>query len=129
VSEPERNFELVRNAFEAFAADPGQTLFIHPEVECYVSPRLMNAGTWHGIDGYREMVKSWGEAWADLRFEVVELDAPDDRHVLATMRQTAAGRESGVPVEMNVVFLFEIEGGRARRLHIYTDRESAEAAI
>jgi ketosteroid isomerase-like protein len=41
----------------------------------------------------------------------------------------ATGRESRVPVEMDVVFLFEVEDGRARRFHIYPDRRSAVAAL
>jgi ketosteroid isomerase-like protein len=131
VSERERNLELVQVAFEAFDANDVEGVIptLHPEVESHVSPRMMNAGTWHGIDGYREMASAWFEAWEGLRYEVVELEAPDDRHVLATLRQIATGRGSGVPVEMDVFFLFEIEDGRARRLHIYPDRESALAAI
>jgi ketosteroid isomerase-like protein len=123
--------ELVRAAFEAFNDEDieGVVPVLHPEIESHVSPRMMNAGTWHGIDGYREMAAAWFEAWEGLRYEMVELEAPDDRNVLATLRQLATGRGSGVPVEMDVVFLVEVDDGLARRIHIYPDRESAEAAI
>jgi ketosteroid isomerase-like protein len=131
VSERERNLELVRSAFAAFDAGDvsGVLATLHPEVECHVSPRMMNAGTWHGVDGYTEMAAAWFEAFEDLRYEIVELEAPDDRHVLVTANQTATGRGSGVPVEMDVVFMLEVEDGRARRFHIYPDREAAFAAI
>jgi ketosteroid isomerase-like protein len=131
VSGRDGNLDLVRSAFEAFDVGDAESVVatLHPEVECHVSPRMMNAGTWHGVDGYLEMASAWFEAWEDLHYEVVELEAPDDRHVLATLRQIGTGRGSGVPVEMDVFFLFEAEDGRARRLHIYPDRESAEAAI
>jgi ketosteroid isomerase-like protein len=131
MSERERNLELVRSAFEAFDASdtPRLVSTLHPEVECHVSPRMMNSGTWHGVDGYLEMTGAWFEAWEGLRYEVIDLETPDDRHVLATMRQIAKGRGSGVPVEMDVVFLFEVDDGRARRFHVHPDRESALAAL
>jgi ketosteroid isomerase-like protein len=131
VSGHEGNLELVRSAFQAFdAGDVGGVLAtLHPEVECHVSPRMMNSGTWQGVDGYLEMTEAWFEAFEDLRYEVFELEALDDRHVLASSHQVARGRESGVPVEMDVVFLFEVEDGCARRFHVYPDRESANAAI
>jgi ketosteroid isomerase-like protein len=131
MSERDRNVELVRSAFEAFDAEDvaGVVAVLHPDVDNHVSPKMMNGGTWHGVDGYFEMTGAWFEAWEGLRYEVVELEAPDDRHVLATAHQTAIGRSSGVPVEMDVVFLFEIEDARARRFHVYPDRESAVAAL
>ena len=127
----DRNLGLVRGALEAFdAEDAGPAIaMLHPEVESHVAPPMMNAGTWHGVDGYVEMTSAWFDAWDGLRYEIVELETPDDRHVLASLRQIATGRESGVPVEMDVVFLFEIEDGRARRFHVYGDRESAVVAI
>jgi ketosteroid isomerase-like protein len=127
----EQNQELVRSAFEAFDASDvaGLIATLHPDVECHVAQPMMNAGTWHGIDGYLEMTSAWFEAWEGLRYEVVELEAPDDRHILAKLRQIATGAGSGVPVEMDVVFLFEVEEGLARRFHVYPDRESAAAAI
>ena len=131
MSERERNVDLVRSAFDAFHAGDVEAVVstLHPEVECHVAPPMMNSGTWQGVDGYMEMAGAWFEAFEDLRYEVFQLEAPDDRHVLASAHQRARGRESGVPVEMDVVFLYEIEDGRARRFHIYPDHWSAKAAI
>jgi ketosteroid isomerase-like protein len=131
MSERERNLELVRSAFEAFDASDTARLIstLHPEIECHVSPRLINSGTWHGHDGYLEMTGAWFEAWEGLHYEAIDLEAPDDRHVLASMRQIATGRGSGVPVEMDIVFLFEVDDGLARRFHVYPDRKSAIAAL
>ena len=131
MSARDRNVELVRSALEAFDADdPANVVaMLDPDIESHVSPRMMNSGTWHGIDGYFEMTTAWFEAFEGLRYEVVDLEAPDDRHVLASAHQVARGKESGVPVAMDVVFLFEIEDGRAVRFHIYPDRESAVAAL
>jgi hypothetical protein len=96
----------MRGGIEAFDADPAAVLpFLDPEIECHVNPRIMNAGTWHGHDGYREMVASWTEAWGEYGTEAVGFDTPDDDHVIVEVNQTGTGSVSGVPVEMRVFFL------------------------
>jgi ketosteroid isomerase-like protein len=128
----ERNVALAREGLDAFnRGDTDAVLeFFDPRIECYVSPRLMNAGTWHGLDGYLEMVAGWNEAWDELELDVRDVQAVDDAHVIAEIHQTAVGRESRVPVELGVVFLWEVsDTGRTVRFHIHADRESALAAI
>jgi ketosteroid isomerase-like protein len=128
---PERNIELARDGLDAFNRGDAEAVlaFIDPEIECRVTADLMNSGTWRGIGGYQEMIAGWNDAWDELVFEVRELEAIDDRHVLAHIRQTAVGRESGVPVAMDVVFLFEVAEDRARRFQIHADRDSAIDAV
>jgi ketosteroid isomerase-like protein len=100
-----------------------------PEIECRVGPRLVNTGTWRGLDGYREMVTAWGEAWDQSETRVLSASAPDEYHVITEVHQQAVGAGSGVPVEMTVFYLLEVRGGRAVRFHIYADRQSALDAI
>jgi ketosteroid isomerase-like protein len=125
------NTDLARAGLEAFNRGDMQAVLelIHPKVEMHVSPRMMNAGTWHGIKGYVEGVSSWNDAWENLTFEVIGIEEVDERNVVVEVHQTAVGRESGVPVEMDAVLLFEVVEGRARRFHVHPDRESALAAI
>jgi ketosteroid isomerase-like protein len=125
------NTALARAGLEAFNRGDMEAVvgFLHPEIEMHVSPRMMNAGTWHGIDGYMEGVGGWGDAWENLHFEITGIEEADERTVLVGVRQTALGRESGVPVEMDAVLLFEVVDGRARRFQVHPDRESAVAAI
>jgi ketosteroid isomerase-like protein len=123
---------LVRDRVEAFNRGDRDAVVagFDPEIECYVSPELMNAGTWRGIEGFDEMVAGWAEAWGELELRIIELETPDDRHVIARVHQRATGVGSGVPVELDVHFLFEVgDDERTIRLHIYPDRESAMAAV
>ena len=130
MSEHDDNKRVLLLAIEAYnrGDEAGTIAVFDPAIECHVSPALMNAGTWHGIDGYREMIAAWDEAWTELRMNVLDIEMPDDRHLIARIDQRGVGAGSGVPVELEVFLLFEVSDGRTVRLHIYADRESAIAA-
>jgi ketosteroid isomerase-like protein len=127
----QRNAQIVRDAAEAFQQRDldGVLSFLDPAVECHVSGELMNAGTWHGHAGFAAMATAWEEPWEHIDYEVEVIETPDDDHVLAHLHQRATGRQSGVPVELTVVYMIELRDGRAVRLHIYSDRDAARAAI
>ena len=122
---------LARAGIEAFNRGDAQvvTAMLHPAVEAHVSDAMVNPGTWHGLDGFAEGIGAWNDAWDDLRLEVLDAETIDARNVLLYVHQTAVGPGSGVPVAMDVVLLFEIEDGRARRFHVHPDREAALAAV
>ena len=131
MSERERNQALLAAGIEAYNRGDFEAMaeFFDPAVECHIASGLGNPGTWHGLDGFREMTETWRDAFAEDRSEVISASMPDDNHLIAEMRQTAVGSGSGVPVEMTNVYLLEIRDGRAVRFHIYADREAAMAAV
>jgi ketosteroid isomerase-like protein len=124
-------FRLIRDAFEAFEARDGEAVigFLHPDVESRVFPPLLNTGVWQGYDGFLQMTAAWEDAFGEVSYDVRDLEAPDDRHVLAAVHQAATGAESGVPVELDVYFLFELEDGRVVRFQVHATRESALGAL
>jgi ketosteroid isomerase-like protein len=131
MSERDRNREFVAEAFGAFkrgdvdAVNAG----LDPEIEVLISEALANPGRWKGVDGFWESISSWMEAWDDYTVEVLSLETPDDRHVIAEARQMATGRSSGVPVDLTTYFLFEIRDGRATRYELHPTRDDAVAAM
>jgi len=127
----DENIERLEAGVASFNLDDQEAVlgFFGPGVECRVGPGLMNTGTWHGHDGYRDMVSAWNEAWGEHDTRVVSVDAPDEHHVIAEVHQTATGSVSGVPVEMTVFYFVEVRDGKGVRFHIYADRESALAAV
>jgi ketosteroid isomerase-like protein len=131
MSEREDNQILFAAGIEAYNRGDFEALaeFFDPAVECHIGPGLGNPGTWHGVDGFREMTESWRDAFAEDRSEVISAEMPDDNHLIAEMRQTAVGSVSGVPVEMTNVYMLEVRRGRTVRFHIYADRDSAMAAV
>jgi ketosteroid isomerase-like protein len=131
MSSREANVALIHAGMDAFNRGDHDAVIalLDPEIECHVDPSLMNGGFWYGIDGYREMLESWGEAWEEIEMTILGVETPDDRHLVAEVHQRAVGAGSGVPVEMRMFNLYEIRGGRALRFHIYPDRDAALAAI
>jgi ketosteroid isomerase-like protein len=130
MSEREHNERLVREGMEAFNRGDLRALkeIFDERLESHVAPGLANAGTWHGRDGFAEMVATWSEAFETQHNSVVSVEHPDDHHVIARVHQAAVGAGSGVPVEMTLFYLFEVRDGRGVRLHLYPDREAALAA-
>ena len=125
------NVALVENAFVAFEKGDVETInsLLDPGVNVRISQDLANAGTWSGVDGFWASVNSWLEAWDEYRIEATSLEAPDDRHVLAEVHQSATGRASRAPVELTTYFLFEIRDGACTRYELHPSREAALRAI
>jgi ketosteroid isomerase-like protein len=126
-----RHAELVREALEAYNRDDlaGVLRMMDPEVETRVGEGLVNTGTWQGLEGFTEMAAAWAEAWGQTVYEIVEVETPDDKHVIAEIHQDAVGAQSGVPVGLTVFYMLEFADERVVRLHIYPDRETALAAL
>ena len=89
----------------------------------------MNVGVWQGYAGFAAMTREWESAFGTITYEERGMEAIDERHVLVAVHQTATGAGSGVPVELDVVFLIEFEGGQAIRFQIHASRDSALAAV
>jgi ketosteroid isomerase-like protein len=133
----EENVEIVRRLWEEFQAglergDPGA--WFDPEAvaddfEWIVSTPLDGRSVWRGREGFVEFMLTWTEQFDDWSIRVERwIDAGKDR-VVALTRQTATGKGSGVPVELNLGQVWEFEAGRVARAWGYLDhKEALEAA-
>jgi ketosteroid isomerase-like protein len=130
MSEDARLAQLTEGIAAFNRGDPQPALGIMADgVECFVEPRLMNAGTYFGHDGYREMLTGWGDAWGSVTAEPVSIEEVDGDHLLIEVLQRAVGAGSGVPVQMTIFWLFQFADGTVIRFHLYSDREAAMTAI
>jgi ketosteroid isomerase-like protein len=84
--------------------------------------------TLRGHDGVRTWLRSWYEAFEDVRYEVEELiDAGEQ--VVVVVGQRARGRASGVDVLMSLFGVWTLRDGKVVRVVWFQDREEAlEAA-
>ena len=122
-----RNLELARAGYEAFQRSDLEAVLAltDPEVEIYLPTTLPNSGTFRGHEGYITWIGQWLEAWEDFRIEVLAMEPVGKRHVVTTIHQSAMGRGSGIPVEMDVAYMTDIRNEKAVALQMYLTREEA----
>ena len=133
----QENVEVVRRAFEEFLnamerGDPG-ALFdlevVADDYEWIFFEGLEGRSVWRGREGFVEFVRTWTAEFDDWSIRLERLiDAGDDQVVGLTV-QSATGKGSGVPVELTIGQVYELEDGRVVRVRNYlTHAEALEAA-
>src|SRR4029078_11282597 len=132
----QENVEIVRRGFEALKAgldrgDPGAAFdsgVYASEVEGILPPGGPGfRDVYVGRDGILEFMKTWTEDfdWS-IKLEGL-IDAGDDR-VVGLFHQIATGKGSGVPVELHMGLVYELEDGQVVRMRNYLDpKEALEA--
>ncbi len=133
----QENVEFVRRAFEDFQAamergDPGAWMdagTVADDFEWIVPTPLDGRSIWRGREGFVEFIRTWLEQFEGWSIRVERwIDAGEER-VVALTRQSATGKASGVPVELNLGQVYELEDGRiARVTHYFSHAEALEAA-
>jgi ketosteroid isomerase-like protein len=81
-----------------------------------------------GIDGFFQAFKEWLEPFSEYHAEAIEFIEVGDR-VVVPNRQWGTGRESGVPVEIEVAHVYEFEDGLIVRVDEYDSKTEALEAI
>lgn len=122
--------ELARAGLEAFNRGDVEAVLalMSPDVEVHSVAEVGEEGTYHGPEGYLEWTRIWLEAWDDFRVEVDEVEEIGEEDILVHATQRGRGRDSGLEVAQQGVYLFTVRDGLLTRLHLYPDRESAVAA-
>src|SRR5437879_12250727 len=73
--------------------------------------------------------EQYRDGWIDMVQEPLELiDAPGAR-VLALVRQSGRGRQSGVPIVIHFFELFTIRDGKMRKIEFFRHRADALKAV
>jgi ketosteroid isomerase-like protein len=119
--------EVARSGVEAFQRGDieGVLTLIHGEGEIYLPPDLPNSGTYRGRDGFLVWLGNWLEAWEEFEVELGPIDPVGERHVVATMHQSGRGKGSGIPVEMDIAYMWEVRNGKIAAMHLYATAEEA----
>jgi ketosteroid isomerase-like protein len=129
----EENVEIVRRAYEAWnsgALEKGAALF-DPAIEWTTPPNLPETGTWSGEDEVRSGLAGFLESFEELRAEVQELLAAPDGRVVALVRFTGRGRDTGLPVEGAGVDaqVWTLRDGKVVRVTMYSGTADALEAV
>jgi ketosteroid isomerase-like protein len=131
VNEARTNAELLRTTLAVYQQGDDETLreLMHPEIEIYSEPGMINAGTYSGYDGYRQWAAQWEEAWDEISYEALEIIDVSDTLLVARVRVVGRGAGSGLEIDREFGYLYELKEGRGTRFHVYVSFDSAlEAA-
>jgi ketosteroid isomerase-like protein len=134
VSTPPNNVDLLAEALRALNARDPEALqrLMHPDAEW--RPALTAGGAlegtvYQGPQGPARYMEDLDDVFADTRVETtgVEEVAPD--RVLWWGRVTARGRESGIPLDVEIWSLWEFRDGKVYRGDAFRSRAEAWAAL
>jgi ketosteroid isomerase-like protein len=99
----------------------------HPDGVYVNSASDPDPATHRGIEAVRRQVLQWVEAYPDLQVEPLEIRVNGDL-AFVWVRFSGHGAESGIPIEMELAQVNEVEGGKLRRLEEYQERADGLAA-
>jgi ketosteroid isomerase-like protein len=123
----EENVEVVRRSFEAFQRGGPEAmldLFSNDVITYRADP---DRATFNGRAGFRDAAADWSEDYSEWRLLPQEFTDLGER-VLVRVLQMAQGRRSGVSVEEDYWFLFELTGGKVSKLSFYSRQPEALVA-
>ena len=69
--------------------------------------------------------EQYRDEWINLVYELLELIEVPDGRVVALIRQSARGRQSGVPVVFHYFALYTIRGGKVLKIEYFSHRADA----
>lgn len=90
---------------------------------------LGTVGTFHGHEGWLDLMAEMREAFDHVRLEPERLIAAPPDRIAVFVRLSARGRASGLALDTPIAIVVTIHGGRAGRLDIYRDPAGAAAAV
>ena|SRR5215203_1675051 len=122
------NVELVRRAFAAFEqGDLGGMLDLMADgLVTYRSDP--DGATYHGKEGFLQATADWTEGFSEWSAVPEEFIEAGD-YVLARVRQIARSQSSGVSVEGEFWFVFEVQGTTISKVSFYIRQADALEAV
>ena len=122
------NVAVVRRALDAFSRKDSAA-FIElttTDFEWKVGLAAVEGEVFYGAEGVEIYFERLRGAWSEFLFVVDECrDGGDTVVALGSLR--GFGRGGGVPVESPVGAVFDLRGGRIRRMRAYLDHDEAIA--
>jgi ketosteroid isomerase-like protein len=127
----QENVEAVHKSFDAYQRGEweGVVRDADPDIEVVQPPDFADASSYHGHQGFVEVLQWWPSQWEDFHVELTEvIDANDDQVILVT-RQRGRGKGSGVEVAGEVAFVSTFRDGKMIRIEMFQSlQEALEAA-
>jgi uncharacterized protein len=123
------NAEIVRRSYEVWnSGDLDSFLeFLSPDLEMDLTERVLNPGSYRGVEGFRQWAAELSEVWKEWTMEPEDIVEAGDQ-VLVTVRARGRGRGSGVAIEQLGYTVTTVRDGKAVRIAFFYDRDKALGA-
>ena len=95
---------------------------LDPDIEWHEPGPSLEAGTHRGRDGFERFFCGWLESFEGFRVEPERVVQRGDQLVVV-VRQTGAGRSSGVQVETRLAHVWTVANGKAVRWEAVAEPE------
>jgi ketosteroid isomerase-like protein len=122
VSSEETSVDLITRGNEAINRGDvdGVMNLCDPAMFCVLPEGGINAGTLEGLEGFRDFLSHYLDAFESLRFDPERL-IEDDGRVVAFVRMSGKGRGSGLEVNSSPGHVWTVEAGKLTRLEVFPD--------
>ena len=119
--------ELLRRAWRTMVErDPSGLEYLAEDFEFHMSPELnLEPGVYRGHDAYRWLIRRWTEVWADFRLEPTEFIDVGRGKAIVVARGSGRSRMTGIAMENEIYYVYDIREGRIARIRQMADRASA----
>jgi ketosteroid isomerase-like protein len=124
------NLALVQQVFEAYfrGDEPALLALAAADIVITQFPEQIDAGEYHGYEGFRQVMADWIGSWDDWSIEILAVREVGGL-VLVTARQRGRGRGSGAPMEAESTFVFTVSQGLITRWQMFSSDEQALRAV
>jgi len=129
----QENVEIVRRVYEEWSAgvergDPGAAFGMEAVADDFEFT-IEGFHPERGREGYVEWFRTWTAEFGDWSLQLERLIDAGHERVVALTHQSATGKSSGAPVELNLGTVWELKDGRVIRMRTYRSQAKAlEAA-
>ena len=127
--------ELVRSALERVTADGSGSLLDHYDevfTEDFLwKPTLIGsfeAAEYRGRDGFARYLSDFEASFAEWNAQDASFRAVGNDIVVAHVRMSVRGTESGVPIEQEIGWVFRFDGDKVAHGEAFLSWEDADAA-
>lgn len=126
------NIDVIRQGWDAWLRGDMPSLFrtFDPEIVWDTSHfRDWPESAYYGIEGVDRFLNEWLDVWDDYEAGIEDVVPAPDGRVVSLIWHRGKGRNSGLPMEMEMAQIATVRDGKVTRLDNYDDRaEAFEAA-
>ena len=124
-----RQYTDARNAFmRGELSSEAIAEHLDPQIEGLWHDRQTYPDVPQHLRGLAEVIaflEQYRDEWIDFAAELLELIEVPDGRVVALVRESARGRQSGVPIVIHFFQLLTIRGGKMRKIELFRHRVDA----